>query len=132
MRRRRMSKTVSRTSDSTSSTIDTAAAAPGWSPSIEALDVDGATSVLNGMLPEMSTTDPNSPIHRAKPERATGQDRGCQVGEHDRRITVSGDAPSEAAASSMSRSSSSSTGWTDRTMKGSVTNSSAMRIETGW
>ena len=37
-------------------------------------------------------------------------------------------APSDAAASSTSRSSSISTGWTERTTNGSVTNSSASTI----
>ena len=45
-----------------------------------------------------------------------------------RRSTVGREAPRDAAASSMSRSSSSSTGWTERTTKGSVTNSSARRM----
>ena len=44
-----------------------------------------------------------------------------------RRKIVSGEAPSDAAASSISRSSSMSTGWTARTTNGSVTNSSASR-----
>ena len=46
------------------------------------------------------------------------------------------DAPSDAAASSISRSSSCTTGWTERTTKGSVTNSSASRmahvVATAW
>jgi hypothetical protein len=42
-----------------------------------------------------------------------------------RRKVVNGEAPSEAAASSVSRSSASSTGCTLRTAKGSVTKASA-------
>ena len=45
-----------------------------------------------------------------------------------RRNVVNGRAPSDAAASSISRSSSSSTGWTARTTNGSVTKSSATTI----
>ena len=43
-----------------------------------------------------------------------------------RRKIVQPPAPSDAAASSASRSTSSSTGWTERTTNGSVTNASAM------
>ena len=42
-----------------------------------------------------------------------------------RRKIAKGPAPSDAAACSISRSSSSSTGWTARTTNGSVTSSSA-------
>ena len=80
----------------------------------------------------MSTTEPNSPMQRAKPSAPPVRIAGTRLGSTIRRITVNGDAPRDAAASSMSRSSSSSTGWTERTMNGSVTNSSAMRIETCW
>ena len=52
---------------------------------------------------------------------------GRRFGRMIRRKTVTGPAPSEAAASSISRSSSSSTGCTERTTNGSVTNSSASR-----
>src|SRR6478735_6828177 len=58
------------------------------------------------MLPATSTTEPNSPTARAKLIEA----------------------PSDAAACSISRSSSRTTGCTDRTTNGSVTNSSASRI----
>ena len=85
-----------------------------------------ATSVLNGMLPEIRTSEPNSPIERAKasaiPERIAGRRFGRMI----RRKVVSGPAPSEAAASSMSVSSSISTGCTERITNGRVTNSSAM------
>ena len=50
------------------------------------------------------------------------------LGRMIRRKTVKLLAPSERAASSISASSSSSTGWTVRTTKGRVTNSRAKRI----
>src|SRR6476469_8031123 len=53
---------------------------------------------------------------------------GTRLGRTTRRKVVVEDAPSEAAASSISRSSSCTTGWTERTTNGSVTNSSAIRI----
>ena len=121
--------TVEQDSEKTSSRTETAAAALGRSPSTRPMMYTEATSVLYGMLPEMSTTEPNSPMQRAKRERRPVRIAGTRFGRTIRRMTVSGDAPSDAAASSMSRSSSSSTGWTDRTMNGRVTNSSAMRID---
>ncbi len=42
-----------------------------------------ATSVLNGMLPEISTTEPNSPIARAKASADAGEDRRQQVRQDD-------------------------------------------------
>ena len=79
----------------------------------------------NGMFPEISTTAPNSPTARAKasatPERMAGRRFGKMIrAKIDRRP-----APSDAAASSISRSSSINTGCTVRTTNGSVTNSSA-------
>ena len=50
---------------------------------------------------------------------------GSRLGRTMRRNTVKPRAPSELAASSASRSSSMSTGCTERTTNGSVTNSSA-------
>ena len=60
------------------STTETALAA-GRSSLWERLKIhDEATSVLNGRLPEMSTTEPNSPTARAKarpaPARTDGED----------------------------------------------------------
>ena len=42
-----------------------------------------ATSVLNGTLPEISTTEPNSPIARAKPSAVPVEHRGRQVRQDD-------------------------------------------------
>ena len=82
-----------------------------------------ATSVSKGMFPEMSTIEPNSPTAFER-ERGAGQHAGSRFGRTMRRKVVNGRAPSEAAASSISRSSSRSTGWTARTTKG-VTKRSA-------
>ena len=55
---------------------------------------------------------------------------GNRLGSTMRRNTVALLAPSDSAACSISRSSSSSTGCTARTTNGSVTNSSASTIDT--
>ncbi len=81
----------------------------------------------NGRLPEMRTTDPNSPTARANASAAPETIAPVRFGNTIRRKTASEPAPSDAAASSISRSSASSTGWTARTTNGSVTNSSARR-----
>src|SRR4029079_12781367 len=81
-----------------------------------------ATSVLNGRFPEIRTTAPNSPIARANASATPATTGGRIPGRTTRRKVASGPAPSDAAASSTSRSSSSRTGWTVRTTKGSVTN----------
>ena len=73
----------------------------------------------------MRTTDPNSPMQRAKPRAEPVRMAGARLGNTILRSTAGDDAPSEAAASSMSRSSSSSTGWTERTTNGNVMKSSA-------
>ena len=85
-----------------------------------------ATSVSNGMFPEIRISEPNSPIARANARATPANIAGARFGSTMRRKMVSGRAPSDAAASSMSWSSSSSTGCTARTTNGSVTNSSAM------
>ena len=76
----------------------------------------------------MITSAPISPTARANasvtPERIPGRMFGSTI----RRKTVSSRAPSERAASSISRSSSCSTGCTVRTTNGSVTKSSARKI----
>ena len=78
------------------------------------------------MFPAISTSEPNSPTRARERERAAGEDgRARGSGSTIRRNIVEPLAPSDAAASSMSRSSSSSTGCTERTTNGSVTNSSA-------
>ena len=86
------------------------------------------TSVSNGMFPEMRITAPNSPIARPNPSAAPDRIAGRRFGSTIRRKVVNELAPSDVAASSISRSSSSSTGWTARVTKGSVTNRSASPI----
>ena len=82
-----------------------------------------------GMLPQISTTEPNSPTARANASAAPETIAGQQVRQHDpAERSGSPLAPSDAAASSISGSSSISTGCTERTTNGSVTNSSASRI----
>ena len=87
-----------------------------------------ATSVLNGRLPAMSTSAPISPTARAKASATPERMPGRMFGRTMLRKTRSSLAPSERAASSISRSSSSSTGCTVRTTNGSVTKSSARTI----
>ena len=60
----------------------------------------------------MSTTDPNSPTARAKARPAPASMAGARPGRTTRHSTWRGEAPREAAASSVSASSSASTGWT--------------------
>ena len=69
-----------------------------------------ATSVENGMLPDRRTTEPNSPIARAKASAMPDRTAGTRFGSTMRRKIIRPRAPSEAAASSMSVSSSCSTG----------------------
>ncbi len=76
----------------------------------------------------MSTTAPNSPMARANASATPDRIAGRMFGRITRRNVANRDAPSEAAASSISVSSSSRTGWTVRTTNGSVTNSRASRI----
>ena len=83
------------------------------------------TSVLKGRFPVISTSEPNSPTARAKLSATPERIAGARLGSTIRRRIVPGRAPNEAAASSIARSSSSSTGCTERTTNGSVTNSSA-------
>ncbi len=78
------------------------------------------------MLPEIRTSEPNSPIERANASAMPERIAGVRFGRMIRRKVVNGPAPSDAAASSMSVSSSSSTGCTERITNGRVTNSSAM------
>ena len=74
----------------------------------------------------MSTTEPNSPIARAKASPAPVRMAGASAGSTIRRKIVQLPAPSDAAACSASRSTSISTGCTERTTNGSVTKTSAM------
>ncbi len=64
--------------------METALAA-GRSSLCERLKIhDDATSVLNGMLPEMSTTEPNSPTARAKARPAPASTDGRTLGSRMR------------------------------------------------
>ena len=83
------------------------------------------TSVSPGTAPPISTTEPNSPIARENARPAPDSSDGSSAGRITEVKIVGLLAPSEAAACSTSRSSSSSTGCTERTTNGSVTNSSA-------
>ena len=73
----------------------------------------------------MRMIDPNSPTARANASPAPASTEGSRLGRMTRNRTWRRVAPREAAASSVSASSSASTGWTLRTQKGSVTKSSA-------
>src|SRR5665213_489990 len=84
-----------------------------------------ATSVLNGTSPEISETDPYSPSARAKARPAPVRSAGARLGRMILLNVVNLDAPSDAAASSTSRSSAERTGCTLRTANGSVTNDKA-------
>ena len=77
------------------------------------------------MPPEMRMMEPNSPTARAKARPAPASTEGSTLGRMTRNSTWRRVAPREAAASSISASSSASTGWTLRTQKGSVTKSNA-------
>ena len=83
------------------------------------------TSVRKGRLPDSSTSDPYSLTARANDSAAPAAMAGVRLGSTTRRKIVNRLAPSDAAASSASRSSSASTGWTVRTTNGSVTNRNA-------
>ena len=110
--------------------ITTATAeAPVWSPLWMWLKTKtDAASVLYGRFPEISTSAPISPTARANASATPERIPGRMFGSTMLRKTRASLAPSDRAASSDSRSSSSSTGCTVRTTKGSVTNSSARTI----
>ena len=76
-------------------------------------------------MPDSSTSDPYSLTPRANERAAPAAMAGMRLGSTIRRKVVNRLAPSDAAASSTSGSSSASTGWTVRTTKGSVTNRNA-------
>ena len=78
----------------------------------------------------MSTMEPNSPTARANASATPDRIAGSRFGKTTRRKMAKRFAPSDAAASSMSRSNSVSTGCTVRTTNGSVTNKSAITTET--
>ena len=107
------------------STLATAAAASTLSFSMLLRMRTEVTSVSKGRLPERSTSDPYSLTPRANERAAPAAMAGTRLGSTIRRNVVKRLAPSDAAASSTSGSSSASTGWTVRTTKGSVTNRNA-------
>ena len=114
--------------ENASRTTESAAAAVGLSLSMFEKICTDATCVLNGMFPEMRMTAPNSPTARAKASATPERMAGTRFGRITRRKIVKPPAPREAAASSISRSSSCTTGCTERTTKGSVTKRSAATI----
>src|SRR6266545_3034626 len=116
---RRTPPTASRTAKEISRSTSESAAAPAVSPVPRRPKMyTDATSVLNGRFPEISTTAPNSPTARAKASATPERIAGSRFGKMMRRKIAKRDAPSDAAASSISRSSSSSTGCTVRTANG--------------
>src|SRR5271163_3411397 len=107
------------------STTDIAAAPVRSSFSIKVRIHCDDTSVLPGTAPPISTTEPNSPIARENASPAPDNSAGVNDGSTTEVNIFQPLAPSDAAASSVSRSSSSSTGCTARTTNGNVTNASA-------
>ena len=83
-------------------------------------------SVFIGMLPEMKTTLPYSPIARAKASEKPVTSDGKIVGRITRQNVCQREAPRLAAASSDSPSSSSSAGCRVRTTNGKPMNVSAI------
>jgi hypothetical protein len=81
---------------------------------------------LPGTAPPIVTTEPNSPMARENARPAPDNSAGSSDGSTIVVKTLVPLAPNEAAASSTSRSISSSTGCTERTTNGSVTNTSAI------
>src|SRR5206468_1280995 len=92
----------------TKRTTDTAAAPVLSYCSICPLMYREETSVTLGRLPAIRTTDPNSPTARAKASATPESMAGMRLGRMILRKMVKLLAPKEAAASSTSRSSSSS------------------------
>ena len=82
-------------------------------------------SVLSGRLPEMNTTEPYSPMPRAKASVKPVASAGSTVGRMMRRNTWKPPAPSDSAASSRSWRTSISAGCTERTTKGRPISTSA-------
>ena len=76
------------TSETSNRTMLIAAAPAGSSFSTWLKIATDATSVLNGMLPEMSTIEPNSPMARAKARPAPVRIAGSSVGSTMRRRIV--------------------------------------------
>jgi hypothetical protein len=88
----------------------------------------GTISVFMGMLPEMNTTEPYSPIARANASANPVSSAGPTLGRITRVKICHRRAPRLAAASSTSTSRSSSTGCTVRTTKGRPMKSRAIVI----
>ena len=91
----------------------------------------GAISETKGMLPAMKITEPYSPTARAKASAKPVRMAGMSAGSMTRNTVCRRLAPSEAAASSISRSKSSSTGCTVRTTNGRPMNTSATPMPHG-
>lgn len=84
-----------------------------------------------GMLPAMNTTEPYSPMARAKASAKPVSKAGSSAGSSTRRMVCQRPAPRLAAASSSSRSTSSSTGCTVRTTNGTPMKISATTMPSG-
>lgn len=108
-----------------SNTTDIAAAPVRSSFSIRVRIHCEDTSVLPGTAPPIRTTEPNSPIARENARPAPDNNAGVSDGNTTEVKILAQLAPSDAAASSVSRSISSSTGCTARTTNGNVTNANA-------
>src|SRR5918995_1850348 len=108
-------KIRSRASAATSRRTDTAAAATRLSLSTWEKMKNDAAWVLNGRFPASKTSEPNSPTARANASPPPAMIAGVKFGRMMRRKTVALPAPSDSAACSISRSSSSSTGYSSRT-----------------
>ena len=78
------------TSEIASRTTETAAAETGLSLWIWLKMKTDATSVLKAMFPEIRTSEPNSPIERAKASATPARIAGRRLGRMTRRKTVSG------------------------------------------
>ena len=93
--------------------------APAYSNSSSRMKIScGAISLLKGMLPEMKTIEPYSPMARANASAKPVMIEGSSVGAMILRNVRNRPAPSVAADSSTSRSKLSSTGWSVRTTNG--------------
>ena len=115
------------TSEITSRTTEIAAAPIGLSLSICLKMNIEATCVSNGMLPQIRTIEPNSPTARANASAAPLEDRRHEVGQDHAAEDGEADGAERERGLLHLRSSSISTGCTERMTNGSVTNSSASR-----
>jgi hypothetical protein len=91
----------------------------------------GAISVRPGMLPEMNTTEPYSPMARANDSAKPVSQAGKRYGRMIRATTWTRLAPRLVAASSISGSRSWMTGCSVRTTNGSPMKMSAMVTPSG-